>query len=226
MTLKLVVFDVDGTLVDSQADILASMGRAFASEGLEAPPRAAALGLVGLALPLAIARLLPGADDAQVGRMVAVYKDTYADTRLGQAGGSQLYPGAQAALDWLKRQDEVLLGIATGKSRRGMFHVIESFGLSGLFQTLQCGDDHPSKPHPAMLFAALAETGVAAADTVFVGDTSFDIEMAQAAGVAGLGVSWGYHRPDALAEAGAVRVIDRFDALEGALQAIWGAGHG
>lgn len=226
MTLKLVVFDVDGTLVDSQADIVASMNRAFDSEGLAEPARADVLGLVGLALPLAMGRLLPDADAVQIDRMVEVYKDNYASTRLGGEGHSQLYPGALEALTALKQRDELLMGIATGKSRRGMVHVIESFGLTGFFQTLQCGDDHPSKPHPAMLHAALSETGAEASDTIFVGDTSFDMEMGRSAGVAGLGVAWGYHAPDALIGAGAVRVIDRFEALEPALNDMWESGNG
>ena len=112
-------------------------------------------------------------------------------------------------------QDDLLLGVATGKGRRGLDVMVANHGLQRTFVTLQCADDHPSKPHPAMVLAALAEAGVAPADAVMVGDTTFDMEMARAAGVAGLGVGWGYHEPAALSGCGAVDVVADFAALTG-----------
>ena len=220
--LRLVIFDVDGTLVDSQAHILAAMARAFAAVGLPGPPRAAVLGIVGLSLPQAMARLCPARPD-RVPDLVAAYKDAFADLRRAGDGAalSPLYPGAAAALAALAAEAETLLGLATGKSRRGLAHLVELHGWAGLFQTVQTADDHPSKPHPAMLEACLAETGVAAGRAVIVGDTTYDIEMGRAAGIAALGVGWGYHPPAALHAAGAARVLDEFTALPGALAAIW-----
>ncbi len=123
-------------------------------------------------------------------------------------------------MDRLKARDDVLLGVATGKSRRGLDKLIEGHGLEGYFLTRQVADDHPSKPHPSMILAALSEMGMERGDAVMVGDTSYDMEMAQAAGVAGLGVSWGYHPESALCAAR--QVIGGYVALDGALAQIFG----
>jgi phosphoglycolate phosphatase len=113
--------------------------------------------------------------------------------------------------------------VATGKSRRGLDHLVELHGWGGVFQTVQVADHHPSKPHPSMLLACLAETGVEAGRAVMVGDTSFDMQMAHSAGIRGLGVGWGYHPAAALREARAVDVLAGFDALPGALATLWEA---
>ncbi len=216
MTRRLVIFDVDGTLVDSQRHILAAMEGAFTALGLPTPSRAQVLGIVGLSLPVAMAELAPDLDAQAQARLVAAYKDTFAAERA--AALSPLYPGAAEALDALAQRDGVVLAIATGKSRRGLDHLVAAHGWAGRFASMQVADDHPSKPHPSMIAACLRDTGIAAAQAVMVGDTRFDIEMAEAAGVAALGVSWGYH-PGATLGA---RVIDDFAALPGALAEIWG----
>lgn len=220
MRLRLAVFDVDGTLSDSQHHIHAAMARAFATQGLAAPDLASVRQIVGLSLPLAVARLAPGVEAGQIDALVQGYKEGYFTARSAQP--APLFAGAADALRRLAARDDILLGIATGKSRRGLDALLRHFGLEGMFVTRQVADDHPSKPHPAMLRAALTETGVAAADAVMIGDTTFDIEMANAAGVVGIGVEWGYHAPEALAAAGAGRLVASFEALEAALDGFWG----
>ena len=116
----------------------------------------------------------------------------------------------------------MLLGIATGKSRRGVDHLIVAHGFEGWFATIQTSDHHPSKPHPSMLLSALAETGLVAERAVMVGDTEFDMAMGKAAGFATIGVAWGYHPRARLAAAGADRVIEDFAELDAALTAIRG----
>jgi phosphoglycolate phosphatase len=216
--LRLVVFDVDGTLVDSQAHILAAMARAFAAVNRPSPAREVVLGIVGLSLPVAMARLSPD-DPGDVPTLVDAYKHAFADLRHSgdDAARSPLYPGARACLSALSAEPWTLLGVATGKSRRGLSHLIEFHDLGSTFQTVQVADDHPSKPHPAMLEACLAETGVDSGNATMIGDTSYDIEMGRAAGFRTIGVSWGYHAATALRDAGADTVIDDFATLNSVL---------
>jgi phosphoglycolate phosphatase len=221
MTLRLVIFDVDGTLVDSQGDILGAMAEAFAAETLERPSREAILSIVGLSLPQAMARLVPGIGAVQRTRLVEAYKVAYAELRMrGGPEASPLYPGIPALLDKLSAQEDVLLGIATGKSRRGLNALLDSHGLTHLFVTRQVADDNPSKPHPGMLFTALDEAGVEPEQAVMIGDTSYDMEMARAAGVARIGVTWGYHPPEALSEA--QMIVENAAALDVALMQVLG----
>ena len=204
--LRLIIFDVDGTLVDSQGDILAAMRSAFVRAEHPAPDREAILGIVGLSLDVAVRRLVPDLPADQQDRIVGWYKDAYTDLRAvsGVADSSPLYPDARATLDALHAIPETLLGVATGKSARGLDKLLDGHDLRRLFVTRQVADHHPSKPHPSMLLTALAETGVAPENAVMIGDTSYDMEMARAAGIAGIGVSWGYHRAEALSAATAI----------------------
>ncbi len=219
--MKLAIFDVDGTLSDSQAQIFAAMQLGFAAVGLPVPPRAEVLGIVGLSLPIAVARLAPAHDSATQAAIVEGYKASYLAGRSG--GPAPLFPGAAACLHRLAGRGDLRLAVATGKSRRGLDALLAHHRLDGLFTTLQVADDHPSKPHPAMILAALDATGVAAADAVMIGDTTFDVEMGRAAGVATIGVSWGYHPVADLVSAGAGQIVDSFPALEAALDAALGA---
>lgn len=224
--LRLVVFDVDGTLIDSQDFIMAAMARAFGNMGVTLPSRQAVLSIVGLSLPEAIARLVPGLSNAELKRAESLYKQAFLSLRNegGGEAGAPMYPGARTALDALHAIDDVLLGVATGKARRGLDHVCTAHGLGHYFVTRQTADAHPSKPHPSMLMAALAESGVEQANAVMIGDTTFDIEMGVAAGFRTIGVTWGYHKPDALRAAGADVLIDEFSALQPALAGLWGQG--
>ena len=204
--MKLVIFDCDGTLVDSQHNIVAAMSQAIGEAGLPAVPRAAILSMVGLSLPLAIARLLPEVGPDLHARVTEGYRGAFGILRRDPAHHEPLYDGIAELLDTLSRRDDVLLGIATGKSVRGVTALLERMDLGRHFVTIQTADTNPSKPDPAMLLAAMTEAGVDAGDTVMIGDTTFDIEMARFAEVAPLGVGWGYHPPADLQEAGALSV--------------------
>ena len=219
--LRCIIFDVDGTLVDSQNDIVASMERAFAAVGRAAPERQVILSIVGLSLDHAIARLCPEAGPAELSRMIEGYKQTYVALR-DASEGAVFFPGMRELLDELAQVPENLLCVATGKSRRGLDALFESAGLTGFFTSEQVSDHHPSKPHPAMIEAVLRETGAEAGRAVMIGDTTFDIEMARAAGVAALGVSWGYHPPEALAGAGARELVSDAATLKAAIHRVTG----
>lgn len=219
--MRLVIFDVDGTLIDSQLFILGAMRRAFRQAGRPAPSDAETLAIVGLSLPHAVARLAPDLSMAEAEAMAELYKSHFIALRAETGGeaAAPLYPGARAALARLSGRG-LSLAVATGKARRGLDHALDGHGLRGFFAASQTADDAPSKPHPAMVLNLLRETGAAAHEAVMVGDTTFDIEMAAAAGVRSVAVSWGYHPVPALLAAGAGAVIDQFDALDGALAAL------
>ncbi len=210
--MKLVVFDIDGTLVDSQATIVACAREAFLAAGLAPPGAAAVRRIVGLSLPEAMRVLLGRDDPATAARIAAFYKEAFAARRRRPDHQEPLFPGAREILDELEARG-VLLGVATGKAMRGLLSVLERHGLERRFVTLQTADRHPSKPHPSMLLAAMAETGTDPRDTLFVGDTVFDVEMARAAGVLPIGVRWGNHPPEELRGAGAAHLLDRFADL-------------
>lgn len=221
--LRLVVFDVDGTLIDSQDSIVEAMHRAFDGAGHVLPTRQEVLSIVGLSLHEAVSRLRPELVADQVADAAERYKQAYIAIRAEKGGeaAAPLYDGARQAVAAIHARDEVLLGVATGKALRGLDHAFRAHDLDRYFVTRQTADHHPSKPHPSMLHAALAETGVAAGNAVMIGDTSFDMEMGRAAGYRTIGVTWGYHSPDALRAAGADKVIDRYADLITTLNEMW-----
>jgi phosphoglycolate phosphatase len=211
--MKLVILDCDGTLVDSQNGICAAMEHAFSGLGLKSPSRAETLSIVGLSLPEAFAALAPDADDGLRAALAQRYRTAFLELKHDPALHEPLFPGVAAAIEALGRREDVVLGIATGKSRRGIDRLFEREGWADLFLTIQTADDHPSKPHPAMIRAAMAETGVKPQRTVMVGDTTFDVAMALAAGVGALGVAWGYHPADLLQEAGAHGIVEACEEM-------------
>lgn len=216
--MNLVIFDVDGTLIDSQHMIVAAMNRAFAANGLVAPARDEILSIVGLSLETAMRTLVQEEPDAFAPLLTEAYKEAFFELRRSREHHEPLFPGARDALDRLAARDDVVLGVATGKSRRGVQAILDLHGLHGRFVTIQTADDHPSKPHPGMVAAAMAETGVLPQRAIMLGDTTYDIEMARAAGARAVGVSWGYHAPESLTAAGAEAVLasfDEFDAIIG-----------
>ena len=202
---RLAVFDCDGTLVDGQAEVCAAMEAAFAELGLVSPPRHDIRRIVGLSLPAAMVRLAPDVDAGVRSALDAAYRRQFRTMREAGRVVEPLFEGIRELLDALLA-DGWLLGVATGKSARGLAHCLEVHGLSRHFVTLQTADNHPSKPDPAMLETALFEAATDRGSAVMIGDTVYDIHMARAAAVKSIGVAWGYHAPEELVEAGAVGV--------------------
>lgn len=209
---KLILFDFDGTLVDSQANIHRCMAKAFELQGLTPPPLSAVRRIVGLSLELAIEDLLEEAEAQHVDALAGHYRDAFFALRNAPDYQEELFPGAREALEVLDHPD-VCLGIATGKNLRGLRVALERHGLQDRFVTLQTPDHSPSKPHPGMVQRALSEIGCDPREAVLIGDTSYDIEMACNAGISSVGVGWGYHPPEELRAAGARAVVDTFEAL-------------
>ena len=211
---RLAIFDCDGTLVDSQINICLAMEDCFARAGLAAPCRERARRVVGLSLVEAMRAMLPEADPEFHVTLAEDYKLAFHRLRGQGLVDEPLYEGVADLIDALDT-DGWLLGIATGKSDRGLGLCLDHHGLSRRFVTLQTADRHPSKPHPSMVEQAMADAGADRATTIMIGDTSYDMAMARAAGVTAIGVAWGYHEPRELRDAGAHHVADHpSDILE------------
>lgn len=221
MTKRLAIFDCDGTLVDGQANICLAMEHAFEEAAITAPPRQAIRRIVGLSLVEAMRVLMPDADDAEHHAMAERYKAAYFTLRGNGMADEPLYDGIAALLSELD-EGGWLLGVATGKSDRGLDRCLDVHGLKGLFISLQTADRHPSKPHPSMIHQALADSGAELSGAVMIGDTIYDIQMGQAAGCKTIGVGWGYHPLEELRAAGADVVVETMAELRTALEQING----
>ena len=215
--MRLAVFDCDGTLVDGQADVCWAMERAFTRAGLTAPDNHDVRRIVGLSLPAAVRSLAPGLSDDQNRAVTEFYRASFRARREEGLLDEPLYDGIA---DLLRRLHGAgwSLAVATGKSDRGLAACLAAHGIADLFVSLQTADRHPSKPHPAMLEAALFEAGALPAEAVMIGDTSFDMVMARSIGVAAIGVGWGYHDPAELLASGARTVAESTAALAAALE--------
>ncbi|MEM6832626.1 MAG: HAD-IA family hydrolase [Pseudomonadota bacterium] len=205
-----IIFDCDGTLTDSHHVIVEAMTRTFVSAGLTPPTDPATRAVIGLSLPNAIGHLLQDGELGLRDQLVEDYKTVFSEMRLAGEMREHLFPHVKTCLDALLDAG-ASLGIATGKSRRGLDHILDTHGLRRYFGTLQTADTNPSKPHPAMLEVAMSELGAAPHETVMIGDSPYDIQMARAAGTRAIGVSWTDHGPAALKAAGAHALLDSFD---------------
>jgi phosphoglycolate phosphatase len=215
--MKLVIFDCDGTLVDSQNAICAAMEHAFSSLGLATPSRAEILSVIGLSLPQSFA-VLAGQQSRRVqAELAQLYRSDFPAKRQLEANRDPLFDGIGEGVAALAGRHDLVLGIATGKSRRGVARLLEREGWQAHFTTIQTADDHPSKPHPSMILRAMAEAGVEPESTVMVGDSTYDMEMARNAGVGAIGVGWGYHAADRLRQTGAHTVVAGCDKLIAAI---------
>ena len=196
---KLAIFDCDGTLVDSGGTIHRALRSTFDAHGLECPPRMVTKKVIGLSLDEAFAALVPDGDHAALSQ---TYKDAFFAMRSQGVVEEPLFDGIVEALDAF-RDGGWQLGVATGKSLRGLTHCLAANRITDHFVTLQTADNHPSKPHPSMVLAAIAEAGSSADRTVFIGDTAWDMGSARGAACGAIGAGWGYHDETELRDAGA-----------------------
>jgi phosphoglycolate phosphatase len=208
---KLIVFDFDGTLVDSRSLILESHRIVFGEFRLPAPSPVDSLALVGKSLDVILAQL--AGPTAPIAEMVRAYDLLLPQLRADPAFAERPFDGVSDLLHELSSSSDIVLGIATGHRSDTIAPALEELRWSGFFRTIQAADTAPSKPHPGMLLQALAATGVTPREAIFVGDTTFDMEMAQAAQLRSIGVGWGYHQAERLIEAGANGVAQAVDEL-------------
>jgi phosphoglycolate phosphatase len=194
MSFKLIVFDWDGTLMDSEDKIVHCIRAAFGDVGESPPTREASRNIIGLGLSEAMAELWPAADDSQRGRVVERYRHHFLNA---DDTPSPLFPGARELVGWLY-DCGYLLAVATGKSRPGLDLALEGAGIGDRFHTTRCADETFSKPHPEMLLQIMDELGVPGSDTLMVGDTEYDLQMAQNAGASALAVCHGVHERERL----------------------------
>lgn len=201
--MRLVVFDCDGTLVDSQQTIVTATDAALSAHGVATPERKQILRAVGLPVDVALRRHAPDVDDATLAQIISLFRETYHNLNQQDDRGQVMFDGMSELIAKLGAEPDTLLGIVTMKSRRGLNRVVDAYDIRPLFHTLKSADDGPGKPAPDLLLAAMDECGATAEQTVMVGDTSFDMLMAKAAGAQAIGVCWGYQSVDELEEGGA-----------------------
>jgi len=212
---RLAVFDLDGTLVDSRQAISEAVSTAWRALGLEPPSYDQSRRIVGLSLEHALRTLAPDLPNERLPALKLAYQNAFVAKR--EAGQHEpLYAGARETLCTLKREGWVL-GVATGKSRRGIAHVFSHHGLDDLFSAAFCADDGPGKPDPHMLVLNMRALGFDPAHTVMIGDTSFDMAMARDAACYALGVTWGFHTADEIRGGGAHVLVDAFADLDATL---------
>lgn len=218
MSLKFAIWDIDGTIVDSRVTISDCMDHAFKAHGLAPPGYERTRTIVGLDLFEAIARLAPqDASDSLVREICASYKAAFVAQRAKPDFTEELYGGAVDALEKLVNENW-LLGVSTGKSRRGLEAVFKAHNLDQYFDTLWCADDGPGKPDPFMCLEAMGAIGAGPHQTLMIGDAVHDMRMAKAAGIRAIGVSWGFGEESELSAAGADQVLHSFADLNAALE--------
>ena len=214
---RLVIFDLDGTLIDTVALVVEAVTNSFVSIGRPVPDEKAIRSISGLGLFDGVRRIAPDADEALVTELGNLYRREYlaaASACMREA----LFPGALETLKALNARDNTLLAVATGKPLAGTNRVLRAHDILGLFTSLQTPDNNMSKPNPEMIYSAMKVAGVEPEQTVMIGDTNHDIEMAVAAGVKSVGVSWGYHPVEELKEAGADVIVQDFATLCDAIE--------
>lgn len=224
--LKFAIFDVDGTLVDSRQVIAQAMDRAFKRAGLGGIGYERTRTIVGLELTEAVLKLAPPEFPAErIPELATYYKQAFVEQRAEAGFSEPLYAGARDTLERLC-DEGWLLGVATGKARRGLDIVFGHHDLHKYFQTLQTVDHGVGKPNPRMVLDAMGEVGARAEETVVIGDTSWDMMMARNARAGAYGVTWGFHTETEIRQGGAHTLQNDFEALNQALDAFQPGIHG
>jgi len=210
--MKLIVFDCDGTLVDGQHLIIDAMASACKICAVAYPGDEAVRHIVGLSLLEAIEICHPAESQMTHLALKKAFIDRFQELRLREEDDEPLFDGIGQMIEQLMAEGYAL-GIATGKSKRGLVNTLKNHGLSDYFMTLNTADDGPGKPHPSMLLNAMRDAGAEPQKTMMIGDTTFDIQMALAAKTCAVGVSWGYHDREKLREAGAHHMLDHISQI-------------
>ncbi|WP_428604593.1 HAD-IA family hydrolase [Sedimenticola sp.] len=206
---KLLVFDWDGTLMDSEARIVSCVRAATQDMAIETPADEQIRDIIGLGLKEALEKLFPGSDAPFKERFIDFYRHYFLHE---DSTPSRLFPHVREVLDYLASQD-YLLAVATGKGRPGLNKVLQETGLAPRFHATRCADETFSKPHPEMLLQIMDELGVTPADTLMIGDTEYDLQMAINAGTHGLAVSYGVHTVDRLNQFNPLGCLDDISEL-------------
>ncbi len=206
---RLLIFDWDGTLMDSEARIVACVRAAAEDLDLAVPTDDETRNIIGLGLTEAVTTLFPGSDEEQVHRVAARYRHHFLG---GNPTPSSLFPGARSVLETLAERD-YLLAVATGKGRLGLDQSLAETGLERFFHATRCADETFSKPHPEMLHQLMDELGAAPGETLMIGDTEYDMEMAVNAGTERLAVAYGVHPPERLARHAPLGCLARIGEL-------------
>ena len=220
--MRLVIFDLDGTLIDSEALIVDTVVTSFGDVGQAVPDRKTIRSVSGITLKDALSILAPGVTAERAAAIGQAYRARYSASANSR---EPLFAGALEALDQLQEDPQTILAVATGKGFHGATTLLEKHGLTARFNSIQTPDHNRGKPDPQMIEAAMTKAGASRAETVMIGDTVHDMRMAKAAGVKAIGVAWSYHEADELRATGADIVIDRFDQLDGAIDQVLRAAH-
>ncbi|MCF6302960.1 MAG: HAD-IA family hydrolase [Devosiaceae bacterium] len=214
--LKLVIFDLDGTLIDTVALFVGAITSVFERVGEPVPEEKAIRSISGLGAQAGVRHIAPGADDARINELIGLYREEYL-ARATQSMREALFPGALQALNTLHGRDEYVLAVATGKPLASTNRVLDAHQVKGLFTSIQTPDTNIAKPDPDMILTAMGIVDVVPEKTIMIGDTTHDMNMSVAAGVKALGVDWGYHQPEELNAAGADMIVRDFDQMINAI---------
>lgn len=206
---EVLVFDWDGTLMDSEAHIVACLDFAIRENDLEPDPPELLKRVIGLGLNEALSELLPEQPRSVHLQVYNAFRSKFLSSKNGQ---SDLFPDAESTLRNLHSAG-FMLAVATGKSRQGLDKVLAETGFEDLFVATRCADETFSKPHPQMLEEIKTDLDVSAEKLLMIGDTEFDLQMAVNAGVPSVGVSYGVHEPEELQKHAPLIILDRISEL-------------